>query len=203
MILVIDNFDSFTFNIVQMIQAMGEDVVVKRNNAVTLPDIATMMPDGIVISPGPKRPEDAGVSMEIIRIYYTRIPVLGVCLGHQCIASAFGGMVVHARTIMHGKLSTITHCGSGLFEGIPQGFKAVRYHSLAVDPISLPDVFKITALAEDGEIMGLAHKSCPLFGLQFHPESIATEYGKAIMARFIQITRRYYHEGDNRETYLR
>ncbi len=190
MILVIDNFDSFTFNIVQMIQAMGEDVVVRRNNVINTSDIMAMMPAGIVISPGPRRPEYAGVSMEIISKYCESVPMLGICLGHQCIASVFGGSVVHARNIMHGKLSTITHCSTGLFEGIPQGFKAVRYHSLAVDPRSLPDVLQVTAVSEDGEVMAISHRYYPLFGVQFHPESIATEHGEAILAKFIQVTRR-------------
>jgi len=184
MILMIDNFDSFTFNIVQAFASFGEEVVVRRNNAVSIPEIESLRPRGIVISPGPGAPKSAGVSLEVIRHYHTRVPILGVCLGHQCLGEVFGGRIVHAGRVMHGKLSTITHDASGLFAGLPQRFKAVRYHSLVVDRHACPGSLKVCALSEDGEIMGLMHTDYPLYGVQFHPESIATEFGYEIMRAF-------------------
>ncbi|MEA2102843.1 MAG: aminodeoxychorismate/anthranilate synthase component II [Thermodesulfobacteriota bacterium] len=188
MILLIDNFDSFTYNIAQMIQGVGVDVEVYRNNALDINAIRKMDPDGIIVSPGPGRPKDAGISRQVISTFHDR-PLLGICLGYQCIAEVFGGRIVQAKKIMHGKRSVITHDNKGLFDGIPQGFSAVRYHSLVVDRQSLPDVLVADAFSDDGEIMGVRHERLPAYGVQFHPESIASEYGAEIMDRFIQYTR--------------
>jgi anthranilate synthase/aminodeoxychorismate synthase-like glutamine amidotransferase len=191
MTLMIDNFDSFTYNLVQAVAAHGEEVVVRRNNAVDIETVHALNPRAIIISPGPGDPDDAGVSVEIIRHFAGRIPILGVCLGHQCLAYAFGGKIVPARRVMHGKLSRISHDGTGLFEGIPAGFSAVRYHSLAVDEASLPASLRVCARTEDdGEIMAITDESRSLFGVQFHPESIATEYGEKLLMHFIDQTRR-------------
>lgn len=190
MILMIDNFDSFTYNIVQAVTAMGEDVEVRRNDAVTLAEIDTLRPDGIIISPGPGTPAAAGISLDVVRHFHTAIPILGVCLGHQCLGEAFGGRIVHARRVMHGKRSAIAHAGTGLFAGLPQHFQAVRYHSLVVDHAAVPAALAACAFSEDGEIMGLAHTHYPVYGVQFHPESIATEHGVEMLRTFIAITRR-------------
>ncbi|MCD6569874.1 MAG: aminodeoxychorismate/anthranilate synthase component II [Deltaproteobacteria bacterium] len=190
MILAIDNLDSFTFNIVQAVQALGEDVVVRRSNNIGLSYIEKIRPRGIIISPGPGRPEVAGVSVDVIKAFYKRTPVLGVCLGHQCIAYAFGGRIIHAKEIRHGKLSFITHNGSRLFKGIPERFRAVRYHSLTVEGASLPDELRVCATSDDGEVMAIEHKGLPLYGLQFHPESIATPCGPDLIKNFIEVTRR-------------
>ena len=189
MIVMIDNFDSFTYNIVQSIEAAGVKVVTVRNNAVTLAEIEALEPAGIVISPGPGTPDDAGISRSVIRHFYRQLPILGVCLGHQCIAAEFGGRVVSAQAVMHGKLSSINHAGQGLFAGLPQGFKVVRYHSLAAEQASLPKEFTVDARTADGEIMAITHREFPLYGVQFHHESIATECGEAIIHKFIAITR--------------
>ena len=191
MILMIDNFDSFTYNLVQAIAARGEEVVVRRNNAIDLGGVRALDPSAIIISPGPGTPDNAGVCLGLIENLAGTIPILGVCLGHQCIAQAFGGRIVHARKVMHGKLSRITHNGLGLFDGIPDNFSAVRYHSLAIDEPSLPEGFRVSARAyDDGEIMAIFHEIMPLFGVQFHPESIATDFGEEILERFISLTRR-------------
>ncbi|HVN70729.1 MAG TPA: aminodeoxychorismate/anthranilate synthase component II [Desulfomonilia bacterium] len=191
MILMIDNFDSFTYNLVQAIAARGEEMVVRRNNAIDVDGVHELLPSAIIISPGPGTPYDAGISLDLIRNFAGVIPILGVCLGHQCIAQAFGGRIVHARKVMHGKLSQITHDGSGLFKGIPDRFSAVRYHSLAVDESTLPEAFRISARAyDDGEIMAICHREMPVFGVQFHPESIATDFGEQILEQFISLTRR-------------
>ncbi len=191
MTLVIDNFDSFTYNLVQAVAARGEEVVVRRNNAVDIDAVHVLNPRAIIVSPGPGDPDDAGVSVEIIRHFAGRIPILGVCLGHQCLAYAFGGNIVPAKKVMHGKLSRISHDGTGLFEGLPEGFSAVRYHSLAVDEESLPGSFRVCARTEDdGEIMAITDDGRALFGVQFHPESIATEYGEQLLMHFIDQTRR-------------
>jgi len=191
MILMIDNFDSFTYNLVQAIAARGEEVAVRRNNAIDLGGVRALDPSAIIISPGPGTPDNAGVCLGLIKNLAGTIPILGVCLGHQCIAQAFGGRIVHARKVMHGKLSRITHNGLGLFDGIPDNFSAVRYHSLAIDEPSLPKGFKVSARAyDDGEIMAIFHEAMPLFGVQFHPESIATDFGEEILERFISLTRR-------------
>jgi para-aminobenzoate synthetase component II len=189
MILMIDNFDSFTFNLVQGFESMGEEVAVFRNDAIDIDSIKRMSPSGIIISPGPGSPRSAGISIEVIRHFYPEVPIFGVCLGHQCIAEAFGGNVVHADRVMHGKFSSISHDGRDLFTGLPQDFRAVRYHSLAVDKKTLPGEILVCASSDDGEIMGIRHEHYPLYGVQFHPESIATEYGYEIMSNFMAKTK--------------
>jgi len=187
MILMIDNYDSFTYNLVQYLKQIGEGVEVKRNDAVTVDEIAAMAPHAIVISPGPGRPESAGVSMETIRRFSGEIPILGVCLGHQSIAHVFGGRVIGAKRLMHGKTSAVTGDGKGIFTGIKQHFQAMRYHSLAVEKESLPDCLAVTAAAEDGEIMGIRHRSHVTEGIQFHPESIMTPLGKRMLRNFLKM----------------
>jgi anthranilate synthase/aminodeoxychorismate synthase-like glutamine amidotransferase len=191
MILMIDNYDSFTYNLVQYLREMTGDVQVARNDTLTVADIARLAPAALVISPGPGRPEDAGVSCDTIRTFSGRIPILGVCLGHQSIGLVFGGRVVHAGKLMHGKTSDITSDGRNLFDGLGRPFKAMRYHSLAVERASLPDVLEITAESEDGEIMGLRHKTHPTEGIQFHPESIMTPVGKRILRNFLKLAARH------------
>lgn len=190
MILMIDNFDSFTFNIVQAAAMLGEEVAVKRNNAVTIDEIIDMDPESIIISPGPGAPKSAGISIGVIKRFFQSIPILGVCLGHQCIYEAFGGSIIHAKSVMHGKLSTIMHDGTGVFKGLPQTFRAVRYHSLAGDTATLPAELRVCSLSDDGEIMGIAHRKYPVFGIQFHPESIATENGIDLIKNFLDTARR-------------
>ncbi|GAB6904889.1 aminodeoxychorismate synthase, subunit II [Desulfosarcina cetonica] len=187
MILMIDNYDSFTYNLVQYLRQIGEGVVVKRNDTIDVEDIAAMAPQAIVISPGPGRPESAGVSLDVIRRFSGTIPILGVCLGHQSIAHAFGGKVISAKRLMHGKTSMVTADGQGVFKGIKAPFQAMRYHSLAVEPASLPDCLEITATADDGEIMGLRHRTHPTEGIQFHPESIMTPVGKRLLRNFLKM----------------
>jgi len=187
MILMIDNYDSFTYNLVQYLKQIGEGVEVKRNDAVTVDEIAAMAPQAIVISPGPGRPESAGVSPDTIRRFSGKIPILGVCLGHQSIAHVFGGQVIGAKRLMHGKTSAITGDGQGIFAGIKQQFQAMRYHSLAVEKESLPDCLAVTAIAEDGEIMGIRHRSHITEGIQFHPESIMTPLGKRLLRNFLKM----------------
>ena len=187
MILMIDNYDSFTYNLVQYMRQIGEQVDVRRNDAVDADAIEAMTPAAIVISPGPGRPETAGVSLEAIRRFSGSIPILGVCLGHQSIAQAFGGQVVAARRLMHGKTSTVTADGKGVFNGIKKDFPAMRYHSLAVEKASLPDCLEVTATAEDDEIMGLRHREHLTEGIQFHPESIMTPVGKRLLRNFIKM----------------
>jgi anthranilate synthase component 2 len=188
MIAVIDNYDSFTYNLVQYLKVIGSEVVVFRNDAVSLEDLAEMAPSGIVISPGPGRPETAGISMPLITQFSGKIPILGVCLGHQSIAAAMGGRVVSAKRLMHGKTSTVTADGLSIFKGIKSPFSAMRYHSLAVEKESLPDCLAVTAEAEDGEIMGIRHKSQATEGIQFHPESIMTPVGKRLLRNFVNQT---------------
>ncbi|CUS77317.1 anthranilate synthase, component II [Candidatus Kryptobacter tengchongensis] len=185
MILIIDNYDSFTYNLVQYIGEIGVEMEVARNDAITIDEIKQIKPDAIVISPGPCTPYEAGISIEVIRQFHKSTPILGVCLGHQAIGVAFGGKVIKAPTIMHGKVSKIYHNNSSIFSGLPNPFKATRYHSLIVDRNTLPDSLEITAWTEDGIIMGLKHKEFPTFGVQFHPESIMTEFGKEILKNFI------------------
>ena len=187
MILMIDNYDSFTYNLVQYLKQLGEGVEVKRNDAVTVDGIVAMAPQAIVISPGPGRPESAGVSLDTIRQFSGTIPILGVCLGHQSIAHAFGGKVIAANRLMHGKTSVITGDGKGVFAGIKQHVQAMRYHSLAVEKESLPDCLEVTATAEDGEIMGIRHQSHITEGIQFHPESIMTPMGKRLLRNFLKM----------------
>ncbi|MBU3950470.1 MAG: aminodeoxychorismate/anthranilate synthase component II [Proteobacteria bacterium] len=185
MILMIDNFDSFTYNLVQYLRQLGADVKVIRNNAATLDEIIALNPSGIVISPGPGRPESAGVSMDVIKHFTGKIPVLGVCLGHQAIAAVFGGDIVSAKLLMHGKVSSVTSDGKSIYKGIANPFKAMRYHSLAVSKETLPSCLDITAESEEGEIMGLRHKSHKTEGVQFHPESIMTSVGKRLLRNFL------------------
>ncbi len=186
MVVMIDNFDSFTYNLVQYLRQLGREVVVARNNALNVDDIAHMAPHGIVISPGPGRPEKAGVSMAAIKAFSGQVPLLGVCLGHQAIAAAFGGRIVAAKSLMHGKTSHVTTDGRSIFKGIKQPFVAMRYHSLAVSREHLPDCLEVTAESEDGEIMGLRHRAHPTEGLQFHPESIMTTVGKRLLRNFLK-----------------
>jgi len=187
MILMIDNYDSFTYNLVQYLSELGEKLVVHRNDKISLAEIEDLNPSHIVISPGPGRPVDAGISREVIEEFGKRIPILGVCLGHQCIAETFGGKVVSARRLMHGKTSMIYHAGRGIFQDIPSPFKATRYHSLIVDRKSLPKTLKVIARTKDKEIMALKHKKFPVWGVQFHPESILTEHGKKLLKNFINL----------------
>ncbi|HEY7433952.1 MAG TPA: aminodeoxychorismate/anthranilate synthase component II [Methylomirabilota bacterium] len=188
MILVVDNYDSFTYNLVQYLGELGATMRVVRNDALTTDDVLAMAPEGIVISPGPGNPDGAGISLELIRRFHARVPILGVCLGHQAIGQAFGGTVARARRQMHGKTSPITHDGRGVFRGLPQGFEATRYHSLVVLESGLPADLEISARADDGEIMGLRHRRYPVEGVQFHPESILTSQGKAVLANFLALT---------------
>ena len=186
MILMIDNYDSFTWNLVQYFGELGADVKVVLNDEVTMDDIARMKPEKIVISPGPCSPNEAGISLAAISAFAGKLPILGVCLGHQALGQAFGGKVVHAKTLMHGKTSPVTHTGTGVFAGLPSPFTATRYHSLAVERASLPDCLEVTASTEDGEIMGLKHKTLDVEGVQFHPESILTEHGHQMLKNFLQ-----------------
>ncbi|WP_312345814.1 aminodeoxychorismate/anthranilate synthase component II [Stenotrophomonas acidaminiphila] len=193
MLLMIDNYDSFTFNLVQYLQMLGAEVKVVRNDALSVEQIAALNPSHIVVSPGPKTPDDAGVSLEVIRQLGPTIPVFGVCLGHQSIGQVYGGDVIRAGNIMHGKTSPIRHEGKGVFAGLPDRYEATRYHSLVVDKNTLPDVLEITAWTEnpDGsmeEIMGLRHRQYPVEGVQFHPESILTQHGHALMKNFLDRT---------------
>jgi anthranilate synthase/aminodeoxychorismate synthase-like glutamine amidotransferase len=187
MILIIDNYDSFTYNLVQYFGELGCEVLVKRNDEITLAEIESLNPDRICISPGPGRPEDAGISNEIIRKIGPRKPVLGVCLGHQCIGAAFGAEVVSAPRLMHGKTSPIQHCGAGVFANLPTPFEATRYHSLIVRRETVPDCLEITAETAEGEIMGLQHRAFPIHGVQFHPESILTADGMKLLKNFLAL----------------
>ena len=189
MILMIDNYDSFTYNLVQYLGELGADVRVFRNDAINLDQIAALRPDGIVISPGPCTPNEAGVSVPLIRRFAGEVPILGVCLGHQAIGQAFGGRIVRASRVMHGKLSSITHDGEGIFAGLPSPFEATRYHSLAIERETLPAALVVTARAEDDEIMGVRHRDYPIEGVQFHPEAILTEHGRRLLDNFLQTTR--------------
>ena len=191
MLLMIDNYDSFTWNLVQYLQALGSEVEVVRNDALSVAEIEALQPERIVISPGPCTPNEAGVSLEVIRALGATVPILGVCLGHQGIGQAYGGRVVRAGRIMHGKTSQIRHEGKGVFAGLPDAYEATRYHSLVVDKDSLPDCLEVTAWTEndDGsveEIMGLRHREHPVEGVQFHPESILTEHGHALLKNFLE-----------------
>ncbi len=186
---MIDNYDSFTYNLVQYLQMLSVDVAVRRNDEITLEDIRRAKPDAILISPGPCTPKEAGISVDVIREFHKEIPILGVCLGHQSIGYAFGARIVRAKRLMHGKTSQIFHTGEGIFEGLKNPFTAVRYHSLVIDKSTLPDVLKITAWSEDDEIMGIQHVEYPLFGVQFHPESILSEEGMKLLENFLRIAK--------------
>ena len=192
MIFVLDNYDSFTYNLVHLMGSLGAEMVVERNRETSVAAIMAMRPDGILLSPGPSRPENAGCMLDLIYAAAGRIPMLGVCLGHQAIGHAFGAKVVSAKRIMHGKLSTIHHDGKGVFQNVPQDFKAVRYHSLALEEATLPDCLEITARSEDGEIMGVRHKELPIEGIQYHPESIMTEAGRQQLMNFLNRCRGEY-----------
>ncbi|MEP7061142.1 MAG: aminodeoxychorismate/anthranilate synthase component II [Betaproteobacteria bacterium] len=185
MLLMIDNYDSFTYNLVQYFGELGADVRVFRNDAITLDDIARLAPERIVVSPGPCTPNEAGISVPLIRRFAGTIPILGVCLGHQSIGQAYGGRIVRARHVMHGKMSAITHDARGVFEGLPTPFTATRYHSLAIERSSCPDELEVTATADDGEIMGVRHRTHAVEGVQFHPEALLTEHGRALLANFL------------------
>ena len=185
MILLIDNYDSFTYNLYQYLCELGADVTVKRNDKITAEDVEAMSPAGIVVSPGPCTPTEAGISKDVILRYGPSIPTLGVCLGHQCVGQAYGGEVGRAGEIMHGKTSMIHHDGQGVFHGLPNPFEAIRYHSLAVYPDSLPDSLEVSAWTDNGIIMGLRHKEHPVEGVQFHPESIMTAVGKDLLRNYL------------------
>lgn len=187
MILVIDNYDSFTYNLVQEMGELGAELCVIRNDQVTLRDISAMQPSHIVISPGPGTPDDAGVSQEVLRELGATTPILGVCLGHQCIGQVYGGVVKRAPRLMHGKTSMIYHKGDLMFSGVPSPFEATRYHSLIVEEATLPDCLTITAFTDQGEIMSVRHKQYPVYGVQFHPESILTKYGMRILQNFLEV----------------
>ncbi len=187
MLLMIDNYDSFTYNLVQYFGELGADVRVYRNDAISLEQMEALAPEKIVISPGPCSPAEAGISVAAIRHFAGKLPILGVCLGHQSIGAAFGGRIIHAKQLMHGKTSPIRHKDTDVFKGMPQNFLATRYHSLLVERETLPPVLEITAETAEGEIMGLRHKTLPIWGVQFHPESIATEGGMKILENFLKL----------------
>lgn len=186
-VLVIDNYDSFTYNLVHYLGELGAELEVVRNDKITLEQIEAMAPDAILLSPGPKTPNEAGICLAVIEQFAASIPILGVCLGHQAIGQAMGGDVVRAPTLMHGKTSRIEHGGKGIFRGLNSGFEATRYHSLTIEPTTLPASLEVTASTEDGLIMGVQHRSMPLHGVQFHPESIASENGHALLQNFLNI----------------
>ncbi|PGC34823.1 aminodeoxychorismate/anthranilate synthase component II [Bacillus pseudomycoides] len=186
MILMIDNYDSFTFNLVQFLGELGQELIVKRNDEITISDIEQMKPDFLMISPGPCSPNEAGISMDVIKYFAGKIPIFGVCLGHQSIAQVFGGDVVRADRLMHGKTSLMYHDGKMIFTDIPNPFTATRYHSLIVKKETLPECLEVTSWTEEGEIMALRHKTLPIEGVQFHPESIMTSYGKELLQNFIR-----------------
>ncbi len=192
MILMIDNYDSFTYNLVQYLGELGAEVIVFRNDRITIPEIERLNPERIVISPGPCTPREAGISIEVIKHFAGKVPILGVCLGHQAIGAAFGGRIVRAKNLMHGKTSLIYHDGKTIFEGIPNPFEATRYHSLVIEKESLPQELVITAWTEDGEIMGVRHKRYVIEGLQFHPESILTKHGHDILRNFLRLKEQSY-----------
>ena len=189
MFLLIDNYDSFVYNLRHFMGEIGANVVVYRNDAIKIEDILVMKPDGIVLSPGPCDPDQAGICLEVIKCLEGKFPILGVCLGHQCIGQAFGGKITRAPKPMHGKISTISHDGARIFNGVPSPFQATRYHSLTVAPDSLPKCLEVTAESEDGVIQGLSHRTQPIHGVQFHPESIASEHGHRLLQNFIDLSR--------------
>ena len=186
MLLMIDNYDSFTYNLVQYFSELGQEVVVERNDKISLKEIKNLNPEFLVLSPGPCTPNEAGISLEIVSNFKGKIPILGVCLGHQSVGQAFGGKITHAKTIMHGKTSDIHHTNKGVFKGLSNPFTATRYHSLVIDRESLPDCFEITAWTDDMEIMGIRHKELFIEGVQFHPESILSDHGHDLLRNFIK-----------------
>lgn len=187
MILLIDNYDSFTYNLYQYMGIFTEDIRVVRNDKVTIEEIKEMAPEKIVLSPGPKSPKEAGICLDVVKEFYDKLPMLGICLGHQAIGEALGGTVSYAKELLHGKQSEINHSKTGIFAGVPSPIKVARYHSLAVQKEDLPDCLEILAETDDGEIMALRHKEYPVYGMQFHPESIYTEHGKRILENFISV----------------
>lgn len=187
MILMIDNYDSFTYNLVQAFRGLGADMQVVRNDKIDVDGIRALAPAAIVLSPGPGNPDSAGITLEAVKAFAGAVPMLGICLGHQSIAQAFGGRIVHAKRLMHGKTSQISHDGRGIFAGLPQGFAAMRYHSLAVDRGTLPECLEISAESDDGEIMGLRHRTMPIESVQYHPESIGTPEGERQIMNFIEM----------------
>ena len=187
MLVMIDNYDSFTYNLVQYLGELGEQVEVFRADKISVAEIGALKPDRIMISPGPCTPNEAGVSLEVVHAFKGQLPILGVCLGHQTIGQAFGGKVVHAKSIMHGKTSIVQHTGQGVFQGLPNKYTVTRYHSLVVERSSLPRSLEVTAWSEDGEIMGMRHHELAIEGVQFHPESILTEHGHALLKNFIGV----------------
>jgi anthranilate synthase component 2 len=189
-VLVIDNYDSFTYNLVHYLEMLSAQTAVRRNDEVSLEDIRRAKPDAILLSPGPCTPKEAGITVEVIKEFYKDIPILGVCLGHQAIGYAFGASIVRAKRLMHGKTSQICHTDEGIFRGLKNPFNAVRYHSLVIDRNTLPEFLKVTAWSEDGEIMGIQHVEYPLFGVQFHPESVLSEEGMKLLENFLHIVQR-------------
>ena len=187
MLLMLDNYDSFTYNLVQYFGELGEDVRVLRNDQTTVEEIAALGPDRICVSPGPCSPAEAGISIDLIRHFAGKKPILGVCLGHQAIGAAFDGKIIRAKQIMHGKVSSITHTGTDVFKGLPSPYVVTRYHSLAIERESLPDCLEITAQTDDGEIMGVRHKKLQIYGVQFHPESVLSEHGHSLLKNFLEI----------------
>jgi anthranilate synthase component 2 len=187
MLLMIDNYDSFTYNLVQYFGELGEEVLVRRNDEISLEEIKALSPNRICISPGPCAPDQAGISVEVLKRFGPHLPVLGVCLGHQAIGSAFGGRIVRAQRLMHGKTDQVKHDAKGVFQGLPQHFTVTRYHSLVIEEESLPEELIVTSRASDGEIMGVRHKTLPIEGVQFHPESILSEHGHAMLQNFLAV----------------
>ncbi len=188
MLVMIDNYDSFTYNLVQYLGELGEDVKTFRNDEITLAEIEALNPDRIMLSPGPCTPNEAGISLKVIDHFTGKVPLMGVCLGHQSIGQAFGGKIVHAKSIMHGKTSMMTHTDVGVFTGLPSPYQITRYHSLVIEKASLPDCLEVTAWTDDGEIMGVRHKQFLIEGVQFHPESILTEHGHALLENFLKLS---------------
>ena len=188
MLVMIDNYDSFTYNLVQYLGELGEDVKTFRNDEITLAEIEALNPDRIMLSPGPCTPNEAGVSLKVVDYFAGKLPLMGVCLGHQSIGQAFGGKIVHAKNIMHGKTSMMTHTGAGVFLGLPSPYQITRYHSLVIEKASLPDCLEVTAWTDDGEIMGVRHKQFLIEGVQFHPESILTDHGHALLENFLKLS---------------
>jgi anthranilate synthase component II len=187
-LLLLDNYDSFTYNLYQYLAGIGVDVLVRRNDALTLSDIERLAPERIVISPGPGGPEDAGLSLDVVRTFGREVPLLGVCLGHQCIGAAYGGRIVRAPELKHGKASAVRHDGLGVLRDLPDPFRAIRYHSLVVERESVPDCLEVSAWTEDGLVMGLRHREYPVEGVQFHPESVLTEGGQRLLGNFAGVT---------------
>ncbi len=191
MLLIIDNYDSFTYNLVQYFGELGAEPVVKRNDEISVAEIEALKPEAVVISPGPCTPKEAGISNDVIAQIGPRLPILGVCLGHQCIGHVYGGAVVRAGRLMHGKTSPILHDGSGVFANLPSPFEATRYHSLIIDPPTVPDALVVNAHTAEGEIMGVRHRDYPIHGVQFHPESILTRHGKDLLRNFLRLAKEY------------